>query len=356
MSPDPGPGGEGSEVDDARELAARLEDGRHGVVAGTAEAVEQPSWLDRWQKLLARRLGELQRRVPVVDTCMRVFERDRDAAGTLLGSALALRLFLFFVPLVLLTVGIFGVIGDRVDIASLSESIEVEGSAAQELDAAFDQDPVSAWLAVLAGVVGIAWTGRSLTRALVLSSALSWRLGGKHKTPLRVVGVVVGLTIGMALIWVIANFIRQRLGIAAASLSFVAIVAVYAVLWPVLFLALPRNTRDPGATLPGAFLIALLLAGMQAFSQLFLPDVIDDATSIYGFAAASVTILGWFFVLGRGLAGAFALNAVVYEQHGSLSGFVFALPVLRLIPQRWAAFARFFDLQPGESRSDRPEG
>ena len=66
---------------------------------------EPPGLLVRLQGYASRRLTDLRARITIVDTGARVVERDRDAAGTLLGSALALRMFLFLVPLVLLTLG-----------------------------------------------------------------------------------------------------------------------------------------------------------------------------------------------------------------------------------------------------------
>ena len=56
--------------------------------------------------------------------------------------------------------------------------------------------------------------------------------------------------------------------------------------------------------------------------------------------------LGWFFILGRAIVIANALNAVVYERLGSLSEFVFSLPVFRSIARRSAWIRRFFDLEP----------
>src|SRR4051812_42911928 len=38
---------------------------------------------------------------PLLDVGLRIFQRDREGAGTLVASALAFRLFLFFVPLML---------------------------------------------------------------------------------------------------------------------------------------------------------------------------------------------------------------------------------------------------------------
>ena len=41
-----------------------------------------------------------------------------------------------------------------------------------------------------------------------------------------------------------------------------------------------------------------------------------------------------------------SVNAVVYERFGSISQFVFSLPVLRVLPRRWEWFRRFFQLPP----------
>ena len=45
---------------------------------------------------------------PLVDVALRTYRRDREIAGTVVGSALALRLFLFFVPLFVFVVGLAG--------------------------------------------------------------------------------------------------------------------------------------------------------------------------------------------------------------------------------------------------------
>ena len=65
---------------------------------------------------------------------------------------------------------------------------------------------------------------------------------------------------------------------------------------------------------------------------------------MYGTFAAVVALLGWFFVVSRVPVITVALNAVLFEDVGSISRFVFALAVLRAIPRRSEAFARYFDL------------
>jgi uncharacterized BrkB/YihY/UPF0761 family membrane protein len=131
---------------------------------------------------------------------------------------------------------------------------------------------------------------------------------------------------------------------------------VYLVLWSLLALLLPRATTDPGAALPGAAVCALTLTGMQAVTQIYLPARIESASAVYGTVGVAITTLGWFFVIGRVIAFSFSLNAVVYERHGSVSGVVFSLPLVRVVPRRFPRVADFFDLDHRrQTGSDGPE-
>jgi uncharacterized BrkB/YihY/UPF0761 family membrane protein len=299
--------------------------------------------VERWWKRSRSRAVEAGERLPFSGVAVRVFARDKHAAGTLLGSALALRLFLFFVPMVLLLFGVAGILGRYSNVNSSSD-VGIGGALGDEIDTAFRQDGLSPWIAVVAGIVGMATAGRSLSRALVVSSALSWQMGGNRPLRMRVVVVVVGILVGLSLTWVLINEIRQRAGIAVASVSFVGVAGIYLVLWSMLYIALPRTTNDPGAALPGAAMISSVLTLLQVVTQLYLPQKISGASSMYGTFGAVVAMLGWFFIVGRVLAFTFALNAVLFEEVGSISRFVFGLPILRIIPRHSDAFARYFDL------------
>lgn len=301
------------------------------ISRGRAIATRAESWFD-----------EARGRVTIIDVGARVYERDKEAGGTLLGSALSLRLFLFFVPLVLLVVGLAGVVGEPADGSEAVEAAGLSGTMASYVDDAFSQSGSTPWIAMLAGLTGVATTGRALTRALVLSSALSWRLGGKQRTPIRVIGFVVGLIVGLTLAAAIMNRIRQATGAAVTSLSMVGLCAVFFGIWLLISQALPRQTTDPGASLPGAAVIALVMAGLQAVTQFYLPHQITSSSQLYGQIGVLLAFLGWFFLLGRTIAFSFALNAVIYEQIGSVSVFLFGLPVIRRIPQRIPAVGRYF--------------
>jgi uncharacterized BrkB/YihY/UPF0761 family membrane protein len=329
----------GASAEDAHGFVARLTARGRAVVA----------WAERT-------LEQLRQRIAVVDLAMRVHARDKEAAGTLLGSALAVRLFLFYVPLVLTTVGVAGLLGRYGGVDSVSSTVGVSGSLAREMDAVFEQRSTAPWIAIVVGIYGIAWTGQSLARALVLSSALSWELGGRQKLRVRAVGIVVGLVVGMALTGAIVNRIRAAAGLAIASVSFAAVAAVYLVLWLVLFLGLPRRTTDPGAALPGAAIMATVMTVLQMILQLYLPNRIESASSLYGGLGVVVALLGWFFFIGRAVAFSFAVNAVLYEQVGSVSHFVFGLPGVRILPRRVPAVRRFFDLDDDPDGAQSTEG
>ena len=300
------------------------------------------------------KLGELRARIRAVDIGVRMYERDKEAAGTLLGSAIALRLFLFFVPFVLLAVGVAGILGRHFGVDSVSDEAGLTGSIASQMDNAFEQQSATPWFAILVGLVGIGTAGRSLTRSLVLSSALAWTLGGRQRTPVRVIGVVVGMVVGAAIITAVMNRIRDAAGVAVVSVSFLTVAAMYVVLWIVLFLVLPRGTSDPSAVLPGAAIIATVMTGMQVISQVYLPQRMDSASSIYGAIGVTIVTLGWFLIIGRTVAFSFAVNAVLFEQVGSIGAFVFGLPVIRIIPRRSETIRRFFDLEPRQQATGAP--
>jgi uncharacterized BrkB/YihY/UPF0761 family membrane protein len=286
---------------------------------------------------------ERHRNRPLVDLGVRLYDRDREVAGTVVGSAVAFRLFLFFVPLLLFLVGVAGFLSHLVDPDDVREDIGLSGNLAVQIDTALDQPTQTRWAAVLLGLFGIATAGYALSKAMVAVSTLAWKLPTRPKASPRVVGALVGLIAGVALVAVIVNRIRAELGLAVASLSFLAAFGVYLVGWLAVTMMLPRATRDPGALLPGAALIAAVLTGMQALSQLYIPDRIGRASALYGTFGATIVTLGWFFILGRTVVLALIADAVIYERFGSITGLVFSWPVIRGL-RRFRIIRRVFDL------------
>ncbi len=299
-----------------------------------------------------RRVEDLRARYgdrALVDLGLRMYDRDREAAGGVVGAAVAFRLFLFFVPLLLVVVGLAGLLRSWLDADVLNEKAGVSGGLAAQIDSALSQPGTSRWTALIVGLVGMALTGRSLSKVLTAASCLNWQLPVRTKAPMRVIGGVIGVVVGMGLVATIVNHLRDDFGVAAAGFSFLAAFGVYALAWMVVSLVLPRATSDPGALLPGSALVGLAVAGMQAISQLYLPDKLGRASQLYGAIGATIVTLGWFFFAGRAIVFAMAVNAVVFERFGSISQVVFALPVVRILPRRSAWIRRFFDLEQDDA-------
>ena len=299
----------------------------------------------------AEQLFERHRDRPLVDLGLRLYERDRGAAGTVVSSAVAFRLFLFFVPLLLFAVGILGFLSGHLSRADVS-STGVTGGVATQINSALSQPNATRWIAIIIGFFGIITTGRTLTKTLAAASCLAWRLPVRPKASMRATGAIVGLIVGVGLVSLLVNRIRAELGIAVAGVSFVVALAIYGVAWLLMLLTLPKATNDPSASLPGALVLALTLVGMQAISQLYLPDRFQRASQLYGAIGTTIVVLGWFFIIGRAIVFSMTLNAVIYERFGGISDFVFSLPGLRVLARRSPRLRHFFDLDPPPPDAD----
>jgi uncharacterized BrkB/YihY/UPF0761 family membrane protein len=323
---------EATSPDETSRLHSMVTFGRDRVSAGR-------SW--------AMALFERHRHRPLVDLGLRIYERDREAAGSVVGSAIAFRLFLFFVPLLLFVVGLLGFFAEFVSSQDVDDA-GITGTIADQINTALAQPNSTRWIAVFLGLLGMASTGRTLSKALSQASCLAWRLPMRTKASVRVIGGTIGLLAGIAVVTAIVNRIRQEAGVAVAGASFAVVLAIYVVGALLLMSLLPRPTSDPGVLLPGAALVGLTITGLQALSQLYLPGRFDRASELYGAIGATVVTLGWFFFAGRAMVLANALNAAVYERFGSITSFVFGLPVLRAVPRHWAWMRRYFDLPEPE--------
>jgi uncharacterized BrkB/YihY/UPF0761 family membrane protein len=270
----------------------------------------------------------------VVDVALRIYERDKVAAGTVVSSAVAFRLFLFFVPMLLFVVGFVGIFGDVLTSEVVDEA-RIAGSLAGQIDSALDQRGSGRWLAALAGFFGMASTGRTLARALSQASCLAWRLPVSAKASLRTIGVIVGLFVGLGLAAAVTNRIDDQFGVGLAGISYLAAAAIYSAVWWLLSLRLPRSPSHRSALLPGALLVGTTLAVLQAASQLYLPGRFQRASELYGAIGVTLVVLGWFFITGRVIVLSMTINACVFERFGSISEFLFSLPVLRAVPRRW---------------------
>jgi uncharacterized BrkB/YihY/UPF0761 family membrane protein len=304
-----------------------------------------PSHLTVLKRRIVERLHRYED-VPVVGLGSGLVRRDSESGGSMIGSAIAFRLFVFFIPLLLLIVGLAGFLGDHVDPRTVDREAGISGGLATQIQQAFHQSDRGPWVITLLGLLGIISTGRALSRVLQSASCQAWDLPLEQRSPVRVVGAIAGLVGCMGLVAILVSRARADLGAGVASVSFLPAFIIYGVAWLVISALLPHGTEDPGALLPGALFVAGVLTGMHAVSELYLPSQFTHASELYGAMGATIVTLGWFFFLGRAVVIGMELNPVIYERYGSVSTLFFSLPVLRLIPRRSARIRRIFDLEP----------
>jgi membrane protein len=283
---------------------------------------------------------------PLFDFARRFVERDREIDADVLGSAVALRVFLFFVPLLLTLVGLAGFLSGVLSSDDAADELGVSGTLAELIDTALRQSSTGRLVALVTGMFGAAWAGRTLAKVLAAASRRAWRLADRPRSSLRIVGAIAGLVGVLGLLATLVNRVRSAAGLTVATTALLGAAALFAVAWFLVLLLLPHGDADPSALLPGAVLVGVSLALLQWFVQLYLPGRISRASELYGAIGVTVATLGWFFIVGRLFVASLVLNATLWERFGSLSEFVFGLPGLRRVPKRWPVVARFFGLDP----------
>ena len=319
----------------------------NALIASTRERMKKEQ--ARFEALMAKHEHQ-----PMIDLALRTYRRDREVAGTVVGSAIAFRLFLFFVPLLLFLVGLAGFVSGWIDEEDINENAAISGGLAEQIRTAFEQPDSTRTIAVLLGLVGVATTGRSLSKVMVASSTLAWRLPTTTRASLKVIGGLVGLIAGIGLLSVLVSRVRSEYGVAVTGLSFLVVFVGYVLGWLAVSMLMPRATSDPAVLLPGAVLVGATITGLQLVSQVYLPSRMGRASELYGAVGTTIVTLGWFFILGRVMVIAMCLDAVIHERFGTIARLVFSLPLLRTLARKSAWIRRFFKLEDEPAESPEP--
>lgn len=301
---------------------------------GERHTTAAKGWLDR-------RRSEV---IPL-DLAVQYYERDRDSFAAVLGAAVALRLFLFLVPTMVVAISVILLVGGHDSVSSIADNAGITGDLASQLDDATRASTSTAVGLLVGGLWLTLWAGRSLTKVLAACSAGAWRMSGREgRATVRMAGAVTTLLFLVVITAAVMNRIKRELGVAAVTTSWMAAGVLYGVAWFLVSATLPRRTRDPGALLPGAVLVGASFSALQWFMQYYLPGRVERSTALAGGLGVAVATLGYMFLVGRLMASSLILDAVVFDRFGTVSDFVFSLPGLRVLPRRFPVIARYFDL------------
>jgi membrane protein len=298
------------------------------LAAQLAELTSRPAGQTRIGRLRARSLSWVERATtwgplaPIAEVGWKTFRRDASIGGSVLGAALAYRLFIWLLPLAFILVVGLGIVADTSDqnAGSLVKDAGLTGFIAGSI--ASSANRTHGWAAVvglISALVVLLYQTAALLRAARAVTALAWRL------PVRPVRRPTRATL-LFLCWILlftataasAAPLRAALGFPLGLLS---TLAVYSAM-PVLYLALswwllPHAAKGWLELVPGAILFGCALALIGLFNSLFLFPWLAQRQATYGVLGVAAGLLFSFFLFGRTVELAAALNAELAERHGT---------------------------------------
>jgi hypothetical protein len=290
-----------------------------------------------------------------MDLACTYVERDREQLTAILGSAIALRLFLFMVPTVAMVVAIIVLVFGPGGLEQLLQQASVTAELAQEVNNSTDASTSTLLLTIVTSAWLAAWAGRNLVIVLAACSGTAWRLAvAERRATLRVAGVVTMLVFAIVVTASVTNRLRSDFGIAGSTTSWFVGGIAFTSAWFAVMWVLPKGTPDPGAVIPGAALVGVSLTVLQWFMQFYLPSKLERSSELTGSVGTAVAVLGSMFLIGRVMASSFVVNSVIFERIGSISDPLFALPGVRRLPERFPVLVDWFDLPRREGRAEPP--
>jgi len=294
--------------------------------AETSSGVEpEPRRLNRYTELARARLeatrasAEARRdESRLVDTGLLLFERNRDLPATLLMGAVAARLVIFVVPLLVLQVFAIGLFADLAA-TSPQEAARQAGLAGLFAQAAEDTTTAGeGWrLAALLGTVfATLYAATGLGRLVRRIHAIVWRVPfTRAKRPWLIPVAVMGVAlVGLALMsfsswsteWTIELFVGEL----------VIELIVVTVFWMVITRSLPH---DPGALswghfVPGGLFAAVGVVAVRVAMVVYFAPRSVTLGDRYGTVAVALVLLTWAYWLGFIVVGSADLNAAVFRS------------------------------------------
>jgi hypothetical protein len=271
-----------------------------------------------------------------------LFDRDLEARGSVLGSAIALRLFLFVLPATVTMVGLINVFRLGSILQHHLDASVTTGSISKALS------NLSFWSAlsvVVSGTVLMLLAGRSLAKVLGACAGAAWGLSVREsKVTMPAVLALTGVLFSSIVAGSMFSRLREIGGLPATLTAWLAVMGSTALAWFIVMLSLPRKVSDPGALLPGTLLMGVAYTVLQWFMQYYLPNRVARTSDTFGDLAITVATLGNFFFIGRIMASSFVVSAVTYERWGSVSQVLFDLPGVRKVARRSTKLQRYFSL------------
>jgi uncharacterized BrkB/YihY/UPF0761 family membrane protein len=263
------------------------------------------------------RVDQERERRFVVALAFAFADRGRRTAASVLAGALAFRFFLTLIPLVLVLVVGLGLLksvgGSPTDV--LKEA-GIKGVLASTIDSSSNFTDPGRTIVLLLGIVAVVSGARISAATLRAIHAIAWgepvvrwRRGG------RAAMVFLGAVVVAIACAALATRARADAGVALSLGASLLMALVVGLIWLGASWLLPhREGVGWSALVPGAVLVGVGFAVLQAVTTNWIGPKLEHASKLYGPLAISIVVLGWLYVIGRLMVAAPLLNAALVER------------------------------------------
>jgi len=275
-----------------------------------SRAEELRARADETRNVLEGRYGE---RRPVA-IARDVLLLDKAVAGSELAGALAYRLFLWFLPFVLVLVAGLGAYADASDQTprEVADRLGLAGLVVHSVAAAATSS--ARWYALLIGVPILLYLTRSLLRSVVAVHRLAWGLEPRrgHLTFANVLLFLLAVVASLA----VAAFVSASVEASAWFWLAVAPLAVLvrAAIWLGLSRRLPGRDHRMSTLLPGAVVVGVGFLAVNVFTQILVVWLGNTREDTYGALGLAATTLFSLWLTSRVIVVSAVTDAALWSR------------------------------------------
>jgi uncharacterized BrkB/YihY/UPF0761 family membrane protein len=251
-----------------------------------------------------------------LDMALRTWERDVEAGGSLMAAALAFRLFLWTLPA---TVFLVGLLGFTVDDSQI-EATGIRGYTLATVEAAATQAHHSRWLLVIVGGVLLVGVSYTLTKTVVVATALIWGQPLRSvRRPMRAIGIMLAAMIAAVGLAAFGSWLRSvspGFGLSAT----IAVAGLWGLLWWLISYLLPHSDGLPWwGLMPGAVFLGVGTMVMHLATVYYFGVKLSNASELYGSLGTAATMLIWAYVVSRLVLTSASINVAAVRTYGPRS-------------------------------------
>jgi len=264
---------------------------------------------------VAERVVAARPETPLIDAGFELYERDSRIAGGMLAGAIAFRLFLLLVPLLLVLVAGLGFLHVSNAERSTSREFGLSEALVATMSTVGENAARGRWITLLVGLFAAILAIRTLIKSLRIVHNLAWGTNVKPAAnrPIELaagVGVVV-----LVFVYIVsAQWLRAHTpagGIFASGVTGLGA----ALIWLSAERLLPRAEGSPWtALLPGAVLVGVMTQVLHAATVFYFAGRVNRMSETYGPLGVAIVALLWLYLLGRMMVAAAVLNAGVWDR------------------------------------------